>query len=195
MRFLLFVAVVFPSFHCVSAQDPMMTPQSAAKVISPGGFPSLSIARNDASRLDEKEAGSSQWIATPMVTTCSSLAVVLGLFAALAWASRRWGGATKSGDLPPDLVTVLGTTAIDPQIHVTLLKVGGRIIVASRTGDGLRPLGEIIEPEEVARLTAACTGDAARDFQATIQTIEREPVSGFAGEVAPPAKRHLFATA
>ena len=170
------------------------------RVVSSGGFPSLNLSSGSSPGAVEgsnaTEVASADWMATPMVTTCSALAVVLGLFAVLAWVSRRYSAKAAPGVLPSELVSVLGSSVIDAQNTVMLLKVGGRVIVASRTSDGLRALSEITDADEVTHLTATCTGDAGRDFHETMREVEREPASGFA---APPmtarGRSRLFATA
>ncbi len=156
-----------------------------------------------AGEIDTNEDGeaSGDTIAGPAVTVSASLAVVLGLFAALVWMTRRFGGRGMSqGALPKEIVQSLGSTALDPRTRVTMLRCGGRILVVAQTATGIHPLSEITDPEEVRQLTAACLGDAKQSFVSTLKSIEKEPVrSNFTGSESPPEPKRkrsrLFASA
>ena len=93
--------------------------QSAAKMDTDphqGSFPLLNPP-TQTSRInrDSPELGQrGKMIATPTITVASALAVVLGLFAALVWGSRRFGGGTiQKGSLPKEVMQPLGSTALD----------------------------------------------------------------------------------
>ena len=159
------------------------------EVFSSGDFPSFNVPVDAAEEYDQKRSGA---MTAPMVTTCSALAVVLGLFAALVWLSRKYGGKTIAGTLPSDLIQVLGTTAIDPKTKITLLRIGERIVVAARTDQGIQPLTEITGADEVQQLTARCTGDARATFSAAMEEFRNQPAAGFTEPVTP---GRLFATA
>ena len=88
------------------------------RVVSSGGFPSLSLSSHAVEEAESTEVASADWMATPMVTTCSALAVVLGLFAVLAWASRRYSAKTSPGVLPSELVSVLRVRAQEKNLSL-----------------------------------------------------------------------------
>jgi hypothetical protein len=96
----------------------------------------------------------------PIVTTVSSLLVVLAIFGGLVWISRRYGSTqTPTGALPDDVLQRLGSAAIDAKTQVTFLKVGQRILVIGQTPTGdPRTLSEIVDPDEVGRITNRCLG-------------------------------------
>lgn len=168
-----------------------------------GDFPDLPLR----SRSHAQEAnGSSDSSPTPkingsLITICSSLAVVLGLFAGLVWISRKFGsGGGNSGALPKEVFQTLGSAAIDSRNRITMIRCGNRILVLSQNSQGIQPISEITSPEEVRQLTAACVGDSKKAFVATLQSIEQERAQqGFVGgqpEVPTPRSRgRLFASA
>jgi flagellar biogenesis protein FliO len=167
-----------------------------------GSFPLLKPP-TDESRVDRDspELGHrGKTIATPTITVASSLAVVLGLFAALVWGSRRFGGGTiQKGSLPKEIVQPLGSTAIDARTRLTMLRCGNRILVLAQSSGTARTLCEITDPEEVRQLTAACVGTSGKDFSSALRSIEREPTSqGYVGHESEPhratQRRRLFAS-
>ena len=168
-----------------------------------GSFPLLKPPTQE-SRInrDSPELGQrGKLIATPTITVASSLAVVLGLFAALVWGSRRFGAGTiQKGSLPKEVMQPLGSTALDARTRVTMLRCGNRILVLAQTSTAAQTLCEITDPEEVQQLTAACEGTSGKDFSTALRSIEREPIrQGYAGSDREPRRttqrRRLFASA
>ncbi len=200
------IAAVFASMSC-AAQD-LDTPsiyasRSSVQAHTPQTFPAFEI-KNDSVDGDPSVAESKgSQFAIPAVTVTSSLAVVLGLFAAMVWLTRKYGSRSIApGAIPREVMESLGTTAIDPRTRVTMLRCGGRIIVIAQTATEVRPLAEITDSEEVRRLTAACLGDSKRNFATTLHLIEKEkPEAGFTGDTSsqdyesPRPRGRLFASA
>jgi flagellar biogenesis protein FliO len=169
--------------------------QSAAQ-----SFPSLmpnSGPSNESSPESTPKPGSS----SPLITVSSSLAVVLGLFAALIWATRKFGargGGNKN--IPKEVFQTLGSTSIDPRTQVSLLRCGQRILILARTNNGVHPLGEITDKDEVRHLIATCTGDSKQEFHNALASLESEPAgSGYIGSQPEPnvarSRGRLFASA
>ncbi len=161
------------------------------------GFPSLladdSLGKENAGR---QTGGPS--IAGPAVTVTSSLAVVLGLFAALVWMTRKFGSkGIHRGALPGEVLQSLGSTSIDPRTSVSMLRCGNRIVVFAQSATGVYPLTEITDAEEVRRLTASCLGESTQSFASTLKSIEQEPAAdGFVGgqpKKVPQKRSRLFA--
>ena len=157
--------------------------QSAAKMDTDphqGSFPLLNPP-TQTSRInrDSPELGQrGKMIATPTITVASSLAVVLGLFAALVWGSRRFGGGTiQKGSLPKEVMQPLGSTALDARTRLTMLRCGNRVLVLAQSSGTAQTLCEITDPEEVRQVTAACAGTSGKDFSTALRSIEREPIS------------------
>jgi flagellar biogenesis protein FliO len=178
----------------VNATEPSISPEPSKT----STFPRLLVNQADEGPVTASE--SKNQFAAPLVTVTSSLAVVLGLFAALVWVSRKYGSKTMGGAIPSEVLQTLGSTAIDPRTRITMLRLGNRILVVAQTASGIQPISEITDLDEVRRLTAHCIGDSKAQFSDTLKSIEREPVGeGFLGQpAAAPKNRHrgsLFTTA
>lgn len=137
-------------------------------------------------------------LTAPAITVASSLAVVLGLFAALVWTSRRFGTRHAGrGELPAEAVERLGVHALDPRTKLVLLRCGDRVLVLAQTASGVQPLTEIVDPTEASRLISRCRGENAAAFTNTLRSMEQEPAAGgFVGDGAanPQNRRTLFAS-
>jgi flagellar biogenesis protein FliO len=175
-------------------------PAVPTRVDSPASFPSLSPTSNrtdvDSGREDEKNE-----LAGPAITVTSSLVVVLGLFAGLVWATRKFGSrGTSQGALPKEVLQSLGSAPIDARTRITMVRCGHRILVMAQTATGIHPLSEITDADEVRQLTAACLGDSKRAFASALQSIEKEKSEagyvGTPGDSSTPRDRgRLFASA
>ena len=144
-----------------------------------GTFPSLVPTSGQANTGTDPDPTAAVRASSPLITVTSSLAVVLGLFAALIWVTRRFGGrAGGNGTIPKEIFQNLGSTSIDPRTQISLLRCGQRILIIARTNNGVHPLGEITGAEEVNQLTAACLGDSKQAFQTALQSMESEPTDG-----------------
>ena len=163
-------------------------------------FPSLmpTSGPDDGSNIEAiPKAGST----SPLITVSSSLAVVLGLFAALIWGTRKFG--TRGGGnniIPKEVFQTLGSTSIDPRTQVSLLRCGQKILIIARSSHGVQPLGEITDKDEVSHLIATCTGDSKQEFHRALASLESESTeSGYIGNQPEPAtaraRGRLFASA
>ncbi len=169
----------------------------------PVSFPKLrprSLAAEQETSLNS-DAAAPMKASGSLITVCSSLAVVLGLFSGLVWMTRKFG--SKSGGqraIPKEVIQPLGSTAIDARTKVTMLRCGNRILVLAQTPQGVQLISEITSSDEVLQLTAACLGDSKQAFATTLQSIERERASnGFldaqTDQRTPPGRGRLFASA
>jgi len=84
-----------------------------------------------------------------------SLAIVLGGYFSLVWLTRRFGGR-GSGKLPHEVVEVLGQTPFRPGYNLQLIRLGNKLLLLMNGPEGFHTIGEISDPNEVARLCAAC---------------------------------------
>ena len=175
-------------------------PESTGNHSRQSSFPSLmptANTGNGASTERESNIGSS----SPLITVCSSLAVVLGLFAALIWTTRKFGGrGSTRKNIPQEAFQTLGTTSIDPRTQVSLIRCGQKILIVAQTSNGVHPLGEITDKEEVSHLIATCSGDSKQEFQTALASIESERAgTGYLGNQANPplgrSRGRLFASA
>lgn len=114
----------------------------------------------------------------PVGTVITSLAIVLGLFAAVAWISRRLRPA-GTAPLPKEAVELLGRTTVSGQHSLQLVRFGGRLLLVAFSPHGAATLTEVCDPAEVERLTAICLGQrpgsTSESFRQTIRELEREP--------------------
>lgn len=182
-----------------AARNATQQPSIESQPVRKSSFPKLLVSKNNEGQPATPSESKNQF-AAPLVTVTSSLAVVLGLFAALVWVSRKYGSKTLGGAIPNEVIQTLGTTPIDPRTRITMIRLGGRILVVAQTASGITPISEITDPEEVRNLTAHCVGDSKAKFTDTLKSIEREPAGdGFLGQPAatPPARNRgsLFTTA
>jgi flagellar biogenesis protein FliO len=85
----------------------------------------------------------------------SGLAIVLGLFLAVAWALRR---TAPKGTmlLPGEVVEVLGRAPLAGRQQMHLLRCGNKLLLVSVTPAGAETLTEVTEPAEVDRLAGLC---------------------------------------
>ncbi|TWU03272.1 FliO/MopB family protein [Neorhodopirellula pilleata] len=140
--------------------------------------------------LDSNPESSRSKMTGPLVTVCSSLAIVLALFSALVWAGRRFGGgAAVSKPLPASALSPLGHVMLDPRTKLLLVKCGRRILILSQTASGVTPISEITHPDEVRELIASCSAEARAVFEKTLREIELEPARGFTGPADDPVPR------
>lgn len=129
--------------------------------------------------------------ARPLITVTSSLAIVLGLFAAVTFLYRRTATAS-GGMLSGDAFTVLGKAPLGPRQNLTVVRIGPRILVLAIGPGSTTPLAELNDPDEVAQLTALCqSGGSRQAFQRTLHELGEEPPlgKGFVQPSAPPTRR------
>ena len=121
----------------------------------------------------------------PLMTTGLSLGLVLALFCAIVWLSKKSGGKANRA-LPNEIVEVLGVTAITPKQQMQLVRLGNKILLLSMTQQGVQPIGEVTDPEEVARICAVCQSNRpnsmSNTFRQVLNQLENERTSsGFLG--------------
>jgi len=134
-----------------------------------------------------------------MTTIGAALAVVVGLLLLLAWVWRR-AAPRSSRPLPTDVVRVLGRAPLANRQVAQLMKVGNKLVLLCVTADGVEPLTEITDPEEVARLLGMCEQEsphsASTAFREVFDQLAREPATpGFLGDEAPLVDRQMLADA
>lgn len=115
--------------------------------------------------------------ASSLLTGAASLAIVLGLFFAAAWALRR-GMPAAPAALPGEVVEVLGRTQLANRQHAHLLRCGNKLLLVYVSQGVAETLTEITDPLEVDRLTGICRQShpqsATKTFRQTLQQFARE---------------------
>lgn len=155
---------------------PNKTPigQAEASTIA-GNFPSLSPQPASQQEKNRPRSEGSTPFSGSLITVGSSLAVVLGLFAALVWVTRRFAARSMpQGGIPTEVMQALGSSPIDARTRLTLVRCGNRILILAQTATGVQPISEINDPNEVRQLTALCLSDSKKEFASTLQAIEKE---------------------
>jgi len=150
----------FP-FRQVAASEPARSvPETASRKLAPR---SVSTARS----IDRPAAP------TPTAaigTVASSLAIVLGLFVALAWFSKRFGPA-GSAALPKEAVELLGRAPLAGRQSMQLIRVGNRLLLVALSAGGAETLTEITDPVEVEHLAGLCRGNRADSASASFGRV------------------------
>lgn len=123
------------------------------------------------------ERGRPLGAASSAMTGIASLAVVLGLFFAVAWAMRR-GMPAGPALLPREAVEVLGRTPLAGRQHAHLVRCGNKVLLVYLSQGVAETLTEITDPVEVDRLVGLCRQahpqGATASFRQILQQIGRE---------------------
>lgn len=167
------------------AASPAATPIAAGGP-SAAGRPALPLAPRGKDSQRPNASGRTPPSTTgTIINIVSSLAIVLGLFFLVAWLMRR-GSVGGAGELPSDVVRVLGRAALAPRQQMQLVRVGGKLLLVAVSQNGAQTLTEVTDADEVQRLAAACEatpgGGASNSFrQVLAQLGGQRAVGGFFG--------------
>ena len=120
----------------------------------------------------------------PLVTVGSSLAIVLGLFAAFVWATRKASkNASSSREISDDAMRIMGKKSLGASGSIALIRCGRSILIIGIHPTGMQRLGEIASDDEVRHVEALCNGKSKASFDETLAELQREPIKrGFIGE-------------
>jgi flagellar biogenesis protein FliO len=137
---------------------------------------------SDAQRLDRPEAQSP---GGALATVLGSLGIVLGVFFAVVWFTRR-ALPKAAAALPTEAVELLGRTPLSPRQNMHVIRFGGKLLLISATQSGAETLAEIDDPEEVTRITGICKqnqpGSISSTFRQVLSQLANEPApAGFLG--------------
>lgn len=118
-----------------------------------------------------------------LYTIGSALAIVIGAFLLFAYAIRRSSQrAAGRGQLPPDVVSVLGRVPLAARQFAELLRVGNKLVLVSLTPGGAETLTEVTDPVEVDRLVGLCQQknkhSTTQAFEQVFQQMSVEPATG-----------------
>lgn len=176
------------------------TRTDSGDLLSPGNSTHAESGKSTIGRpanLAEGEARRS--MAIPLVTITSSLALVLGLFAASVWVARKAQRSQRiSRPIPDEVLRVLGQKHLGSLGTISIVRCGRTVMIVSQSASGLHSLATITDEAEVRHLEAVCLGESASSFQAAMEEIEREPTGrGFLGDgiSQPNARKKLFTQA
>jgi len=126
-----------------------------------------------------------------MWTILSALTIVIGVFLVFTWVLRRSGRmiSGRQGQLPADVVSVLGRVPLAARQFAELLRVGNKLVLVSLTPTGAETLTEVTDPAEVDRLVGLCQQNApfstTKAFEQVFQQMSSETApGGFLGNEA-----------
>ncbi len=117
--------------------------------------------------------------ARALATVLSSLAIVLGLFFAVVWFTRRALPAAATS-LPSEVVESLGRAPLSGRQQMQLVRVGNKLVLLSVTATGADTLTEITDPQEVDRISGLCQQNQPGSISSTF----RQVLSQFGGETS-----------
>ncbi len=132
------------------------------------------------------------------ITVVSSLAIVLSLFGAFVWVSKKANqGHGRNRVVPDEALSILGQKSLGPQSSIALVRCGSSLLIVGMHSGGMSRLGEIQDEHQIRHLEALCKGESKASFNDTLAEIQREPIKrGFIGEeiqsVASGSRRPLF---
>jgi len=169
-----------------ASTDPTDVTDAADEPAAAGGIPlgrpSDPQMLGGASRGTGGAGTSTMWA----LRTAGALAVVIGVIVAcryaMQWLERRAGGASGfSGSVgaPSGVAEVLARYPVSKGTKLLLLKINCRVLVVSQTGEGLRTLSEIVDPDEVASILIKTRDEEgaseASRFTELLREMERDP--------------------
>lgn len=122
----------------------------------------------------------------PLVTTLGSLLMVLAAFFFLVLIFKK---VTPKGNrlLPKEVFEDLGRTCLTQKLQLHLLRLGNRLILVSITPDGVSPITEITDPDEVVPILGMCrrldTNSSSELFRKTLANFsgKDDEKSGYFG--------------
>lgn len=158
---LLLTAGVFLAAARVLGEDahPGGTPAAADTPASRPGAETRPVRPGPGSEIEDKTIASSgsggMWAS--VLRTVLALAVVAALIFGLRFLLRRFGtGRHGRGTSAP--ISVLGRTCVSARQQVLLIRVGRRLVLVGSGPEGMTPLTEIRDADEVAELVRLAEG-------------------------------------
>ena len=117
----------------------------------------------------------------PVVTMFASLFLVITTFLILALLFRKVS-PKGSRPLPRELFENLGRAPLTQKFQLHLLRLGNRLILVSVTLDGVQPITEITDPDEVVQLLGLCrrldANSSSENFKKIFNSLAVEPTQG-----------------
>lgn len=109
----------------------------------------------------------------PTMTVISSLAIVLGVFFVLVWLMKR-ASPRQGGLLPTEVFEKLGSVPLSPKMHLHLFRLGGKLVLVSLTPDGMEPVAEVTDPDEVIHLIGLCKQNDPNSASAAFRQVLKQ---------------------
>jgi flagellar biogenesis protein FliO len=138
-------------------------------------FPSLKPkTQKSTTKADQSDPLSN--LTAPTITVITSLTIVLGLFGAFVWMSRKFGISRASqGKLPTEAFETLGSFQLDSRTQIQAIRFGERILLLSLSGGVTSTLCEVSDPEEVIKILALIKGESRNEFAIAMENFSQKP--------------------
>jgi flagellar biogenesis protein FliO len=160
---------------------------SASEVVAaPSSAPPRKLAPRRGAGQSSLERPGAPTPSTAIGTVVSSLAIVVGLFLAIAWCSRRFAPA-GTAPLPKEAIELLGRAPLAGRQTMQLIRVGNRLLLVALSPTGAQTLAEITDPVEVEHLTGLCLRGKSHSASASFSRVLSQLASE--GEPARPRAR------
>ncbi len=96
------------------------------------------------------------------VRTLSALVIVLGLMGVATWVFRRFGTPRWLTGGPASPIRVVATTSLGPRKAISLVSVGGELLIVGTGATDVVPLGRVRHPERVLASLGSSAVEGAR---------------------------------
>lgn len=121
---------------------------------------------NDSSSQEKRSTGTVQMF----VSVISSLLIVVGLLLGAAWCYRK-ATPNLSGNLPKQVLQVLGRSPLAPRQQLILVRFGPKLVLMSNLQGEVRTISEIVDPLEVDRICGMCESSQAGSISDSFRTV------------------------
>ncbi len=124
---------------------------------------------------------------TPLLSIIGSLLVVIAVFLLLMTLMKK---ITPQGKriLPSEVFENLGHSFLTQKLQVHLLRVGNKLVLVSVTQDGVSPITEVENPDDVVPIIATCRGgdrsSSSNLFKRTLSELSKTGKDSYFGEDA-----------
>ena len=132
--------------------------------------PALKLAPRRSQNNRQLEAPTPPTAGGALGSVVGSLAVVLGLFLAVVWVSRRFA-PPGSAILPKEVVELLGRAPLAGRHTMQLVRVGNKLLLLALSSNGAETLTEVTDPVEVEHLAALCRRGKVDSATASFTTV------------------------
>lgn len=165
-------AIIRPSGNITRLDQTTNSQQERNRVPSDSGaFPTLNPR-------SEQENGSTaapqlKNIVNPIVTMVTSLMIVLGLFAALVWISRKLGSKPSlKKPITDEVFEKIGSTIFNQRTQIHIIRFANRILLVSQTEGTLQTLCELRDQDEIDEVLKSMGFESSNEFANAVENFK-----------------------
>lgn len=104
-----------------------------------------------------------------------SLAIVIAIFLIFAKLLGK-RSARRPGALPHEVVRIQGTVPMDKKRDLMLIQMGAKLLLVVKSEQGIAPLGEVDDPQQVEWMIRKCNG--GKNTNADLQNMLEQLMAG-----------------